>query len=108
MTEQRICDWDCKPLECDGQCVPNEAEGEFRTLLETLAVPGECILRKSATWAPANDTDGMGPPEMILHIYKTRKSHAVAPNGHTCPFLTVEEWGRIADWAEAFMKTKAA
>lgn len=32
---------------------------------------------------------------MVKEIYCNRKSLAVAPNGHTCPFVTVEEWTRI-------------
>lgn len=78
---------------------PNEAGGSYRTKFENCADVGESLLRKSATWKPAEDTDGMTAPQMIQHIYKNRLGHAVAPNGHTTPFLTVEEWTRIAEWA---------
>lgn len=76
---------------------PNEY-CETRTVDETMAVPGKVLLRKSAWWVPEDDCRSMPVPEMIRHIYSRRKSSAVAPNGHTCPFLTLEEWSRINDW----------
>jgi hypothetical protein len=50
-------------------------------------------------WKPANDCEDLTVPEMIAHIYKKRPGLAVAPNGHTCPFLSVEEWTRIYEWS---------
>ena len=99
MGEPRTCDETCQECLGIGCKMPNEAAGYFRTIREFRAEVGESLLRKSATWRPAEDTAEMSVPEMILHVYRNRKSEAVAPNGHTCPFLTVEEWSRIADWA---------
>lgn len=71
-----------------------------RTDEERRAGPGECLLHRHPTWQPENDCTGMTVPQMIMHIYKNRNSLAVAPNGHTCPFITIEEFGRIADFIE--------
>jgi hypothetical protein len=86
---------DCQQCMGVGCTEPNEAAGEFRSIAEYHAGVGESLLRKSANWKPENDCEEMTVPEMLLHIYKNRKSDAVAPNGHTCPFLTLEEWKRI-------------
>lgn len=75
---------------------PNE-DRETRTFDETHAEPGEPLLRRSAWWSPEDDCRDLSVPDMVRRIYH-RKSMAVAPNGHTCPFLTLEEWCRIYDW----------
>lgn len=87
---------------------PNEAIGETRSISDLWAQPGEQLLRKSATWEPENDTDGMTVPEMVLHIYSNRKSKAVAPNGHTCPFITTEEHTRLAKFMRAYIANEAS
>jgi hypothetical protein len=71
----------------------------YRTYREFSAGPGDVLLRKHPEWSPPNDCEKMTVPEMIAHIFRHRKGHAVAPNGHTTPFLTTEEWVRIANWA---------
>jgi hypothetical protein len=109
----RTCIWpacsDKGPGNRDGRCgevyCPLLYGDETRTLEESMAQPGECLLKRSRTWEPSADTDNMTVPEMLVHIYKNRRSYAVAPNGNTCPFLTVEEWSKIADWAvDQFVK----
>lgn len=91
------------PVEDD----PNELlDGSYRTLAEFSAGEGDTLLRKHGDWTPPNDCESMSVPEMLLHIYKNRRGHAVAPNGHTCPFLSVEEWSRIADWVREYRATK--
>ena len=61
----------------------------------------ELRLRKNreSTWKPDNDCQDMTVKQMISHIYKKRLGLAVAPNGHTTPFLTTEEWTRIYNWS---------
>lgn len=75
--------------------------GSCRTSAEFSAKEGETTLRMHECWSPPDDCEHMNVPEMLLHIYKHRRGHAVAPNGHTCPFLSLEEWDRIADWARS-------
>lgn len=78
--------------------------GSYRTYAEFCAGEGDTLLRKHADWTPPDDCEDMTVPEMLVHIYQHRRGHAVAPNGHTCPFLSVEEWSRIADWAKELCK----
>lgn len=75
-------------------------DGSYRTFAEFSAGEGDVLLRKHGEWKPPNDCGSMTVPEMLLHIYTNRRGHAVAPNGSTCPFLSVEEWSRIADWVK--------
>lgn len=96
----------CRTCMGMGCTEPNEADGEYRTMAEYRADVGESLLRKSATWKPADDCADKTVLEMLVHIFKTRQSYAVAPNGHTCPFITVEEWSRIADFAKAAIGDK--
>lgn len=77
----------------------------YRTFAEFSAPEGQPLLCRHSEWVPPDDCANMTVPQMLVHIYKHRKGHAVAPNGHTCPFLSVEEWTRIADWAKAYMVT---
>ncbi len=79
-------------------------DGAYRTFAEFSAAEGETILRKHDAWKPPNDCESMTVPEMLLHIYRHRPGHAVAPNGHTTPFLSNEEWTRIAKWVQSRMK----
>jgi hypothetical protein len=76
-----------------------------RTFAEFHAQNGEPLLRKDDSWSPANDCGDMTVQQMIARIYSKRQGHAVAPNGHTCPFMTVEEWSRLADWAKTAIPT---
>jgi hypothetical protein len=59
-------------------------------------IENNCFL--DPNWTPQNDCIQMPVPDMIKHVYKNRKSEAVAPNGNTTPFLTIEEWTRIYKW----------
>lgn len=82
------------------QCVkcgrPNEATGEYRTMQETMAAPGEPLLCKAENFQQADEAH-LPVPQLVESIWH-RRSHAVAPHGHTTPFVSVEEWAAIRKW----------
>lgn len=84
------------------QCVkcgrPNEAAGEYRNMQEHMAEPGQPLLCKAENFQQP-DEHHLPVPVLVEKIMQ-RKSYAVAPHGHTTPFLTVEEWGAINDWVK--------
>lgn len=57
--------------------------------------PGEPLLRRYANWRPPEDTSKLSVGALVEVIWN-RPRHAVAPNGDTCPFVTTEEWTKIA------------
>lgn len=60
---------------------------------EFSAAAGECLLRRHPTWEPL-DLSYMSAADLVKNIW-TRPGDAVAPNGHTTPFVTHEEWKKI-------------
>lgn len=70
--------------------------------------PTVILIEERGSWRPESDCSDLSVPEMLVHIFKNRPSMARAPNNHTCPFLTIEEWDRIAKWAETYLEEERA
>lgn len=67
-----------------------------RRLSDYHSCSGESILCLRPDWTQ-DDESHLDTPTLIERIW-TRLNHAVAPNGHTCPFVTLEEWINIREW----------
>lgn len=85
-------------MQCAKCGRPNEAAGEFRTVQETMAGVGEPLLCKAANFQQPDESH-LPVPVLIENIWH-RRSYAVAPHGHTTPFVTVEEMSAIRKWVQ--------
>lgn len=69
---------------------------DFRTMEETMAADGEPLLRKSDAFSQPDEST-LPVPLLVENIWH-RMCHAVAPNGLTTPYVTMEEWSAIRKW----------
>lgn len=96
------CDHDFSTDWGEMYCVkcgrPNEANGQYRTMAETMADAGEPLLCKAENFQQPDEST-LPVPVLVEKIWH-RRSYAVAPHGHTTPFVTVEEMSAIRKWVQ--------